>query len=183
MTPTLEDAWRRLRLSATFRPLLYASWEQDNTQFQPPMRLHGEEVLVRELRFPGPWVNLDLAAEDPLAAYRTPFYRVDGHARLRRSRFLHVDLDLELRDLAPPEAIAASGLERPLPPPPTDALPAADASNLALPDPADAPEAAPGPWHVERLRQSRQVKVGELHYFDSPTLGALALVTAVERPN
>jgi hypothetical protein len=43
----------------------------------------------------------DLAAEDPLAAYRSSFYRIDGSLQLRRSRFLHLFLDLEIREKKP----------------------------------------------------------------------------------
>jgi hypothetical protein len=39
-------------------------------------------------------------------------------------------------------------------------------------------ESTPGPALVHALRQSRQVRIGEMQYFDSPYLGVLARVTA-----
>lgn len=81
--------------------------------------------------------------------------RLDGDVRLYRSRFLHLVLDLEL------VADEPAGLTTPV------VLPGED------------PFAALGP-DVYRLDESRKMKSGELHYFDHPRFGALALVTPVE---
>jgi hypothetical protein len=90
--------------------------------------------------------------------------RLDGSEQLRRSRFLHIDVDLEYRS----EAIEIE--------PGTPAGP--ELVTTARPDPvAGAP---PEPYRVHHLRQSRQVKSNEIHYFDSAYLGALVRVTPIE---
>ncbi len=104
-----------------------------------------------------------------------PQRRLFGTVRLRRGRFLHLDLDLLLR-------------------PEPDRLPAPRAAQeetpqdtAPTPNPAQPPEAVPEPpdhLAVEgfRLRQSRRVRPGEIHYFDHPLYGVIALVEKVEPP-
>ena len=94
----MDGVWRRLRSSQGYRPLLYAAWDQSRTDYYPPMRVHNTRMLDEQLRPPTNIVIADLAAEDPLAAYRSEFYQLDGSVQLRRSRFLHLFLDLEYRD-------------------------------------------------------------------------------------
>ena len=91
----IDDAWRRLRGSADYRPLLYAAWEQNRVDYYPPMRIHDQQLIDTQLRPPTRYIVADLAAPDPLAAYRSAFYQLDGSVQLRRSRFLHLYLDLE----------------------------------------------------------------------------------------
>jgi len=105
-----------------------------------------------------------------------PQRRLFGTVRLRRGRYLHLDLDLVLRPEperlpAPPDAPAA--LEAPPSSPP--------------PDTGQAPEALPTPPDYSavegfRLRQSRRIRPGEIHYFDHPLYGVVAVVHKVEPP-
>jgi len=94
----MDDVWRRLRSSEGYRPLVYTSWEQNRTDYYPPMRIHDTQIIDTQLRPPTNILVADLAAQDPLAAYRSVFYRIDGGVQLRRSRFLHLYLDLEYRE-------------------------------------------------------------------------------------
>ena len=146
----VDDAWRRLRGSANYRPLLFAAWQQNRTDYYPPMRIHDEQVLETQLRPPTRVMFADLTAPDPLAAYRSDFYQIDGSVQLRRSRFLHLHLDLEFRELA------------------TSAAP------IGLPSEADNRK-----YLVYTLKQNRQIRPGQMQYFDTPQYGALVLVTAV----
>jgi hypothetical protein len=149
----VDDAWRRLRGSANYRPLLFAAWEQNRTDYYPPMRIHDQQVLETQLRPPTPVMVADLTAADPLAMYRSSFYQIDGSVQLRRSRFLHLHLDLEFRE---PPAV-------PTAPAPTG-IPAAQDN---------------GGYRVYTLQQNRQVRTGQMQYFDTPQYGALVLVTAI----
>jgi hypothetical protein len=164
MSDMMEDAWRRLRLGAAYRPLLFVVWEQSRIDFHPPVRVHGEDVIARRLLFPGGMAWVDLRSEDMFAPYRAPYFRLDGTVQMRRSRFLHLDLDLEYRD-----ALVPAGT--PLP------ASAAEAEMLAATS-APVAEPPPGPALVHALHQTRQVRTGELQYFDTPYLGVLARVTA-----
>jgi len=153
MSDTMREAWRRLRLSAPFRPEQYLSWEQGSEAPFPSLRLHDLDLVMTD----DPWFDTrrelliaELLAqaeekvrededrkagiireeaalpdcEELIAEYEerleTPeeaepglpdsvqYYRLDGTVMLKRSRFLHLDLDLQLREAAPEE-------EQPLP--------------------------------------------------------------------
>ncbi len=191
MSDVMRGSWRRLHLSAPFRPLQFLAWEQNAEGPYPTMRIRNTEILVVE----DPWVEQraernarkaaaevaklseqgdkdgvidddtavvygdahetappaepeatdaqnDLMADvipDPLIKFV-----VDGTSRLRKSRFLHLELDMVLR--------------------------------TAL------YEAAPIPvgFQVHRLRQSRQIKTMRMEYFDSPVIGVLAWITPID---
>lgn len=115
MGPEMQEAWRRLRLSGPFRPLQFLAWEQGGDAPFPSLRVHDLEVVHSE----DPWVEereaLALASQEredrrgdgpaypgaPEDADSLPppirQYRLDGTAMLRRSRFLHLALELELQ--------------------------------------------------------------------------------------
>jgi len=88
------------------------------------------------------------------------YYRIDGSATLRKTRFLHLDLDIEYR-----EPLLADG-ER-------------NGSNKSL-VPETEQEQPPPAWQVYSLRQSRQVQTQDMEYFDGPVLAVLALISRVE---
>ncbi len=95
---TMDGVWRRLRSSQTYQPMVYAAWEQNRIDYYPPIRIHDQQVIDTQLRPPTHIVMADLTAPDPLDAYRSTFYQLDGSLQLRRSRFLHVFIDLEFRE-------------------------------------------------------------------------------------
>lgn len=156
---TFQNLWARLRRVSGYEPLAMASWTQSQIDYQPPVRLHDAEVIAEELRLPGPVFWTDLAGGPLLGEYIHSMYRLDGSVQLRRSRFLHIDLDLEYRVDEPAQPVSVFG--------------EAGIVNV-VEQSGDVP--AP-PFRVHRLRQSRQVKSNEIHYFDTAYLGALVRVT------
>jgi len=156
----MDGVWRRLRSSKSYRPLVYAAWQQNRTDYYPAMRVHDSNIIDSQLRPPTNILIADLAAQDPLADYRSTFYLIDGSVQLRRSRFLHLFLDLEYR---------AESLQ---------SLSEADffGNNQFQPEPGleNAPEHG-----VFTLKQNRQIRTGQMQYFDTPYFGALVLVSAV----
>jgi hypothetical protein len=154
----MQDAWRRLRLSGPFRPLQYLAWEQGGDAPFPTLRLHDLEVILTQ----DPWAASRAAPGEAQSPGRDDgadlpppvlHYRLDGTVSLTRSRFLHLDLAVELRE--PQYAPAAND----------DTVP------------ADAP--VPTSFLVHRLEQSRVVRAGRMEYFDGPVLGVLAWVTDI----
>lgn len=81
---------------------------------------------------------------------------IEGEASLSRSRFLHLELDLRFRGR---EAIRAVPVARR----------GAHGPEVVL----MAPE--------YRLAESRRMRSGELHYFDHPAFGVIALIQPVQR--
>lgn len=158
----MDQVWRRLRSSEDYQPLIYAAWQQNRTDYYPPMRIHDQQIIDTQLRPPTPVMIADLTEEDPLTAYRTHFYRLDGSVQLRRSRFLHLAVDIEYREESQPEQgenVFVAEIDGP-------ALPSAEI--------ADEPR-----YGVFAIKQSRQVSTDEVQYFDTPYFGALILVTAI----
>ncbi len=176
-----DDAWRRLRSSKGYRPLLYASWEQNRTDYYPPMRIHDQTIIDTQLRSPTNIMVADLAAEDPLAAYRSIFYQLDGSVQLRRSRFLHLFLDLEYREdtssIEPGSGFFTGSDQENQ----EEKLPAESATNFFSRNNIQ-PESGTvdNTYHrVFRLKQNRQIRTDRMQYFDTPYFGVLVLVTAI----
>jgi hypothetical protein len=148
----MQQAWRRLRSANGLRPELYFSWEQAASAGAPKVRVHDQTLLFEQ---------------EPIAglpdASIVRYYRLDGTARLRVSRFLHLDLDIQYREPAEagtPQAVAMSAT-----------------SASTGPDPGTPTATA---HQVYTIRQSRQVQIQELHYFDGPVIAVLAVVSRVE---
>lgn len=175
----MNSVWRNLRLSAEFRPEAFLAWEQPAEEPFPLLRVHNQEILLVDDPFEMMRPLRPVPDEDPeeggrqwsgyvfnyqpdsgglvLGQLPEPRYHyvLDGTVRLRRSRFLHFELDL--------------GYFLPLP---------AGLSGIAGP-----PLLAEFQGFPEyELRQSRQVRTGRMEYFDSPVLGALVWITEFEYP-
>ena len=192
MSDVMLEAWRRLRLSALFRPEQYLSWEQSADEPFPSLRIHDLEVLLiddpyadlretdaieaeeedktvvftdRGNKLPGDAIEpaAGESAEDPELPEPTLFYRIDGTVMLRRLRFLHLDLDLELRQAVFDEQLLT---------PASSVNGESESGEPALPLPTS--------FLIHKLKQSRQVKSQRMEYFDSPVLGVLAWITSFE---
>jgi hypothetical protein len=188
MSDAMQDAWRRLRLSSPFRPLQYLAWEQGRDEPFPLLRIHNEETVLID----DPYADLraqetpELA--DPQAAAAeieeliteeggdeeetlpgpTFYYALDGTASLLRKRFLHLYLDIQLR-----EAVYGDLTE------PRPALGATASSPLPVDESA---EPKPTSFLVYQLEQNRQVRTGRMEYFDGPVIGVLAYISGVTLP-
>jgi hypothetical protein len=194
----MRDAWRRLRLSAPFRPLVSLAWEQGRDEPFPVLRLHDATLVrtddpwaaIRERLAAGEpidaWIDAGLVPDLPpqdgaanatdadpanalLGALPPPrrYYALDGTVSLVRSRFLHLQVDLQQR-----EAVETALTAEPL------VLPRGLRTMPAATPQAAAPP-APGAWRVFDMQQSRQVKSGQIEYFDGPVLSVLAYITPV----
>lgn len=154
----MDAVWRRLRSSKGYRPLLFSSWEQNRTDYYPPMRIHDDMLLDEGLNPPTQYMIADLVSEDPLADYVSSYYRLDGTVQLKRSRFLHLFVDLEYRNENPGlinEVTYTDTEERMFPP------------------------TTPTGHKLHALQQNRQIRTGRVQYFDTPYFGVLVLVTAL----
>jgi len=175
MSDVMSEAWRRLRLSAPFRPEQYLSWEQGSEAPFPTLRLHDlEEAMIVD---PYAEQRLELLEQEQSTVIADPagfdtvdeteeaglpdptvFYRLDGAVTLKRTRFLHLELDLQLREAVWDEE--------------TLAIVADLASEHEKP--------RPSAFLVHALQQSRQVKTERMEYFDGPVLGVLAFITSIQ---
>ena len=94
---------------------------------------------------------------------------LDGKASLVRSRFLHLDLDLQIREPVFETDPFNDESEPAL-------LPAANPDGLVT---GTAPPRPTG-FEFHHLNQRRQVRSGRMEYFDSPVIGVLAWITPIE---
>jgi hypothetical protein len=189
MGEAMQEAWRRLRLSAPFRPQQYLSWEQGEMEPFPVLRVHDLETILfrdphaeerlalleadlleseseqQEQVFADPAgiskledPELSGMPEEPGLPGPSLYYRLDGTVILKRSRFLHLDLDIQLRE----------GIWEPEP------------LEIVALDPVIFERAGPTAFLVQELQQSRQVKTGRMEYFDGPVLSVLAFITSIK---
>jgi hypothetical protein len=157
----MDHAWRRLRSSQDYQPMFYAAWQQNQVDYYPPMRIHDSQIIDTELRVPTMIMFADLTAEDPLQAYRSQFYQVDGNLQLRRSRFLHLYLDLEFRQQVLPGGYPQNTL-----------------NTVEITAETDSSSQGGIKYGVYTLKQNRQISTSEMQYFDTPGYGVLVYVTS-----
>jgi len=138
----LGELYRRLGNADGYEPLLHVAWQQPG--YDPE--------TARPL-------DLSRLAQLP--------ERLQGEARLYRSRFLHLELNLKLWS-EPGQALTAAETATTEPLFPDRGRPDAG-------EPLDALEP-----DVYRLSERRKLRSGELHYYDHPRYGVLAKVTPVE---
>jgi hypothetical protein len=135
----LGELYRRLANADGYEPLLHVAWQQPGYE-------------------PDASQPLDLARLAELPE------RLRGEARLYRSRFLHLVLDLELWSAPGGDGLAPQAPARPRP-----------LYGVAGEEPLEALEP-----DVYRLSERRKLRSGELHYYDHSRYGVLAKVTPVE---
>lgn len=150
----LGNDFQILKLSADYRPLLHVVWEQPGYDTDAGRAVHLEKRVATEDQMPAlpPELAENQIKDD---TYHIPEPVIDGTIRLRTSRFLHVDVDIAY---FPDKFLQILRQQQ------------QDASNpqqLAVNQNAD----------YVRLRESRKIKLNELHYFDHPLFGVLLQVT------
>jgi len=186
MSEVMQEAWRRLRLSAPFRPEQYLSWEQGRDEPFPVLRLHDLEMVKVDDPYAEQRKALeeeeaarqedtaagaerpqgsaaDLAEEEDVLPDPSFYYRLDGYVMLKRTRFLHLDIALQLR-----EALFEAETTGLAPTPPVALL---EGEEMEPPQPSS--------FLLHELVQSRQVKTARMEYFDGPVLGVLAYITGI----
>ncbi len=149
----MNGVYRVLRLSSEYRPLIHLSWQQPATERRQSRYVHiqkldGEEALpVAESTRP------DETAEEPefLEDLILPDRIIDGSIRIRSGFYLHADIDLSyFNDLPPENKIIRTSEE----------------SFLGVQEKS-----------VIKLKETRKIKLNELHYFDHPMFGVILQVS------
>lgn len=208
MSDTMREAWRRLRLSAGFRPELFRAWEQSGDGPFPQLRIHDDEVLFEIVPAPllsevpvdeyGALVFSDATVQREPESGLLPetgespelppvryFYRIDGTATLTRSRFLHLDLDIELREPLyesgpEPSRNGLSGTGFPVTETDGGIVTEEEFGSDGLMEPVTdlkrGPAAEASSFRIYRIAQRRQIRTEQMEYFDGPVIGVLAYI-------
>jgi len=162
LSPTMQRALSRLETSPAHSPVATAAWFQtaERGQRSAQVRVHDDEIVsIRQPQTPqrpdslvdlGPQLGRDLPFE-PVPVAR-PIYRIDGTARLRRTQFLRLELDLAFNQPSRSDA-----------------------------DSADETSGSDPRWLLHRLQQQRAVRPERFEYFDSSRFGVLARITEYKR--
>jgi hypothetical protein len=147
LSSPMAQAWNRLLDSPTHRPLAWRSWHQtlDRSQRSRWMRFTGGPILDIDWLEPET-ADADFLPDEPPYPFLLPktLNTLDGRLRVRRTQFIHADLDLVLQI-------------------PTGALPAPLLRDFHHPN----------GMLVHSLVQSRSIRPDRIEYFDSSALGVL----------
>ena len=156
----LRAAYRQLRLSAEYRPLLHVAWQQPGMDERQALAVRLDNTLFADAQSAAAPPQLRTAATQADTGsvgvephvYRPPEILYDGLVRLRRSRFLHLDVDF---------AYFPKAGRLPTPDPGSGAAPSRQAADYV------------------RLTESRRIRLDKTYYFDHPMFGLLVTVTQV----
>ena len=153
----LDGVYRILKLSREYRPHLHVSWQQPGLSSRRARAVHlqvveEEELSTNEFSDSEPEyiesLQNTVTVED---LYQVLDLIFDGTLRLRSSRFLHVDVDMAFfPEFLSEEYRNSNTLE-------------------SIEDESQA--------DYVRLRESRKIKLNEIHYFDHPLFGVLLRVS------
>ena len=136
------------RRTAEYQPLLHLSWQQ-------PAATGGQARHVR-LRHPAPDSATAPATAEPMFIEQLirPQPEIDGAIRIRGGFYLHADIDLSRFRVIPP-------------------------ANKIPPAPPVDESAGPEATQKTRLelKETRRIKLNEIHYFDHPMYGVILEVS------
>ncbi len=158
----LDGIERVLKLSRGYRPLLHVAWQQPGLtasnaravhlqKFEETEEIQADEFLPQMSDDPSALHN-ELAVKEELYQVRDLIF--DGTIRLRSSKFLHVDVDIAYF----PEFLTQENN--------TDR----QEGGLFVQQQAD----------YVRLRESRKIRLNEIHYFDHPVFGVILRVSRLK---
>ena len=144
----LGGIYNVLRRTAEYQPLLHLSWQQPAAT--------GRQARHVRLRHPAPDSATAPAPAEPMFIEQLirPQPEIDGAIRIRGGFYLHADIDLSRFRVIPP------------------------ANKIPPAPPID--EAA-GPEATQKtrleLKETRRIKLNEIHYFDHPMYGVILQVS------
>ncbi len=165
----LNGVYRAFKLSEEYRPLLHYSWQQPATErrqsrFVHIQKLEGEGT-VPTFEAELPEVEATVIETEPetepdfieaLIEPELPEPIVDGAIRIRSGFYLHVDVDLTY----------------------FNALPAENRMVRT----ADELQQDPFMKLPIKLKETRKIKLNEIHYFDHPMFGLIIQVSRLNQP-
>lgn len=136
------------RRTAEYQPLLHLSWQQPAET--------GHQARHVRLRQPAPDSRTAPATEEPMFIEQLirPAPEIDGAIRIRGGFYLHADIDLSRFRVIPP-------------------------ANKIPPAPPVYEAAEPEAMQKTRLelKETRRIKLNEIHYFDHPMYGVILQVS------
>ncbi|MEE8321935.1 MAG: CsiV family protein [Gammaproteobacteria bacterium] len=148
----MDGIYNAFRFSKEYRPLIHVSWQQPAVSRNRARAVHIEKL---DGVFPGPELpEADLSDDNEPDFLVPPKSIVEGTIRVRSSHFLHIDVDFVYFL----EALSNDGF-----------ITSGDAYGNAMFVNQNA--------DYVRLKETRKIKLNELHYFDHPMFGIIVQVS------
>ncbi|HIF51790.1 MAG TPA: hypothetical protein EYQ42_09750 [Thiotrichaceae bacterium] len=152
----MNGVYRRLKLSNEYRPLYHVSWQQEASERRESRHVHilkldGERVIAFTAI-----TDSELPEEEPEfldELITTPELNkiIDGSIRIRSGFYLHADIELSYFTQIPPE---------------NKILRSSEESFSGFQEKT-----------VVKLKETRKIKLNEIHYFDHPMYGVILQVS------
>ena len=143
----LSGVYRVFKLSSEFRPLYHVSWQQEATERRKSRYVHIQKLDGDAV------IPVATTTEEPefLDQLNMPDRIIDGSIRIRSGFYLHADIDLSYFKQIPAE-------------------------NKVL---RTSEESFTGGFDktVVKLKETRKIKLNEIHYFDHPMYGVILQVS------
>ncbi len=143
----LGGVYRVLKLSSEYRPLYHVSWQQEATERRESRYVHIQKLDGEAVM---PVAN---TTEEPdfIEQLNMPDRIIDGSIRIRSGFYLHADIDLSYFKQLPPENKILRTSEESF-----------QSGNEKT---------------VIKLKETRKIKLNEIHYFDHPMFGVILQVS------
>lgn len=154
----LDGVYHVLRLSSEYRPLIHLSWQQPATERRQSRYVHIQKFDGEKGLLP---ISLakktDELAEEPefLEDLIVPEIIINGSIRIRSGFYLHADIDLSYFKALPPENKMIRTSE--------------ESFQINFEK------------TVIKLKETRKIKLNEIHYFDNPMYGVILQVSRLNQ--
>ncbi len=151
----LSGVYRVLKLSSEYRPLIHLSWQQSATERRNSRFVHLQSLDGDN---PVPVTKLSVSDTGPEPEFLDELIMsnkiIDGAIRIRSGFYLHADVDLSyFKDLPAENKILRTSEE----------------SFTGTTDKT-----------VIKMKETRKIKLNEIHYFDHPMLGVILQVSRLQ---
>ena len=146
----LSGVYQVLKLSSEYRPLIHVSWQQPATERRQSQFVHLQKLDGEQTM---PVANTTESNDEPefIESLIQPDRIIDGSVRIRSGYFLHADIDLSyFKELPPENRIVRTSEE------------SFQGGNQKS---------------VISLKETRKIKLNEIHYFDNPMYGVILQVS------
>lgn len=146
----MYGVYRFFKLSSEYRPLYHVSWQQAASERRQSRHVHIQK-LDGEAVIPA--AKTTESSEEPefLEELIMPDKIVDGSIRIRSGFYLHADIDLSYFKQLPPE---------------NKIIRTSEESFYGIQEKT-----------VIKLKETRKIKLNEIHYFDHPMYGVILQVS------
>lgn len=146
----LNGVYRVLKLSSEYRPLIHLSWQQPATERRQSRYIHLQRLDGDQT---APVATTDSSDTEPefIESFIQPDRLIDGSIRIRSGFYLHADIDLSYFKQLPAENKVLRTSEESF----------VDATDKT----------------VVKLKETRKIKLNEIHYFDHPMYGVILQVS------